>query len=172
MLKLMKDSCDTLERFITILYVFFGTLTLIFLYSWFSSLLCVYPFCFSCLMIYGLFIDIYDLMPFFNAKRSTKKRNHVKPCIHHNNHIKKIVLFFITLQRARVQQQNIMSILVLRQKKITTCNLNNLTVHINHIRDVAGIDHVGIGAGYDGVNRWVLYMYIVHRPAWLILSQQ
>lgn len=26
-------------------------------------------------------------------------------------------------------------------------------VHINHIRDVAGIDHVGIGAGYDGVNR-------------------
>lgn len=33
MLKLMKDSCDTLERFITILYVFFGTLTLIFLYS-------------------------------------------------------------------------------------------------------------------------------------------
>jgi len=24
--------------------------------------------------------------------------------------------------------------------------------HINHIRDVAGIDHVGIGAGYDGVN--------------------
>lgn len=30
---------------------------------------------------------------------------------------------------------------------------NNLTVHINHIRDVAGIDHVGIGAGYDGVNR-------------------
>lgn len=26
------------------------------------------------------------------------------------------------------------------------------TAHINHIRDVAGIDHVGIGAGYDGVN--------------------
>ncbi|XP_070072710.1 dipeptidase 1-like [Drosophila takahashii] len=24
--------------------------------------------------------------------------------------------------------------------------------HINHIREVAGIDHVGIGAGYDGVN--------------------
>ncbi|EDS37545.1 microsomal dipeptidase [Culex quinquefasciatus] len=24
--------------------------------------------------------------------------------------------------------------------------------HINHIRDVAGVDHVGIGAGYDGVN--------------------
>lgn len=27
-----------------------------------------------------------------------------------------------------------------------------ITAHINHIKDVAGIDHVGIGAGYDGVN--------------------
>ncbi|XP_055605585.1 dipeptidase 1-like [Uranotaenia lowii] len=27
-----------------------------------------------------------------------------------------------------------------------------LETHINHIRDVAGVDHVGIGAGYDGVN--------------------
>lgn len=26
------------------------------------------------------------------------------------------------------------------------------SVHINHIRDVAGVDHVGIGAGYDGIN--------------------
>nr|CAD7586528.1 unnamed protein product [Timema genevievae] len=24
--------------------------------------------------------------------------------------------------------------------------------HINHIREVAGVDHVGIGAGYDGIN--------------------
>uniref|UniRef100_A0A182Q3R3 Dipeptidase n=1 Tax=Anopheles farauti TaxID=69004 RepID=A0A182Q3R3_9DIPT len=24
--------------------------------------------------------------------------------------------------------------------------------HINHIRAVAGIDHVGVGAGYDGIN--------------------
>nr|CAD7266818.1 unnamed protein product [Timema shepardi] len=24
--------------------------------------------------------------------------------------------------------------------------------HINHIRSVAGVDHVGIGAGYDGIN--------------------
>jgi membrane dipeptidase len=24
--------------------------------------------------------------------------------------------------------------------------------HINHIRTVAGVDHVGIGAGYDGIN--------------------
>lgn len=27
-----------------------------------------------------------------------------------------------------------------------------ISAHINHIKDVAGIDHVGIGAGYDGVN--------------------
>uniref|UniRef100_A0A182NLK8 Dipeptidase n=1 Tax=Anopheles dirus TaxID=7168 RepID=A0A182NLK8_9DIPT len=24
--------------------------------------------------------------------------------------------------------------------------------HINHIRTIAGIDHVGLGAGYDGIN--------------------
>jgi membrane dipeptidase len=29
---------------------------------------------------------------------------------------------------------------------------SGLAAHINHIRDVAGIDYVGIGAGYDGVN--------------------
>jgi membrane dipeptidase len=27
-----------------------------------------------------------------------------------------------------------------------------VAAHINHIRDVAGVDHVGIGAGYDGIN--------------------
>jgi microsomal dipeptidase-like Zn-dependent dipeptidase len=24
--------------------------------------------------------------------------------------------------------------------------------HINHIKNIAGIDHIGIGAGYDGIN--------------------
>jgi microsomal dipeptidase-like Zn-dependent dipeptidase len=24
--------------------------------------------------------------------------------------------------------------------------------HINHIRAVAGVDHVGLGAGFDGIN--------------------
>lgn len=24
--------------------------------------------------------------------------------------------------------------------------------HIQHIREVAGVDHVGIGAGFDGIN--------------------
>lgn len=28
----------------------------------------------------------------------------------------------------------------------------HFTAHLNHIRRVAGIDHVGIGAGYDGIN--------------------
>jgi membrane dipeptidase len=27
--------------------------------------------------------------------------------------------------------------------------------HINHIRTVAGVDHVGIGSDYDGVDRSV-----------------
>ncbi|TMW49910.1 hypothetical protein DOY81_005010, partial [Sarcophaga bullata] len=30
--------------------------------------------------------------------------------------------------------------------------LHDVVAHINHIREVAGVDHVGIGAGYDGVN--------------------
>lgn len=25
--------------------------------------------------------------------------------------------------------------------------------HINHVRTIAGVDHVGIGADFDGVNR-------------------
>lgn len=27
-----------------------------------------------------------------------------------------------------------------------------ISAHINHIRDVAGVDNVGLGAGYDGIN--------------------
>ncbi|XP_033223000.1 dipeptidase 1 [Belonocnema kinseyi] len=30
--------------------------------------------------------------------------------------------------------------------------LEDVAAHINHVRKVAGIDHVGIGAGYDGIN--------------------
>lgn len=34
-------------------------------------------------------------------------------------------------------------------------DVHTKTAHINHIRRVAGIDHVGIGAGYDGINTYV-----------------
>lgn len=30
--------------------------------------------------------------------------------------------------------------------------INVFSAHINHIKNVAGEDHVGIGAGYDGIN--------------------
>ncbi|KAK4876800.1 hypothetical protein RN001_009306 [Aquatica leii] len=33
-----------------------------------------------------------------------------------------------------------------------TATIQDVIKHINHIRTVAGIDHVGIGAGYDGIN--------------------
>ena len=29
---------------------------------------------------------------------------------------------------------------------------NFISAHINHVREVAGIDYVGIGASYDGIN--------------------
>lgn len=39
---------------------------------------------------------------------------------------------------------------------LVTCNATATTQdvinHINHIRTVAGVDHVGLGAGYDGIN--------------------
>ncbi|XP_026481607.1 dipeptidase 2-like [Ctenocephalides felis] len=34
----------------------------------------------------------------------------------------------------------------------SNATLLDVAAHIEHIREVAGIDHVGIGAGYDGVN--------------------
>ena len=33
-----------------------------------------------------------------------------------------------------------------------TSNINDVVTHLNHIRTIAGIDHVGIGASYDGIN--------------------
>ena len=41
------------------------------------------------------------------------------------------------------------------QSSIISTNLNQLiffSAHLNHIKNVAGIDHVGIGASYDGIN--------------------
>lgn len=38
--------------------------------------------------------------------------------------------------------------------------------HIKHIRKVAGIDHIGIGADFDGVNKWALL--IIHYYAHLL----
>ncbi|XP_032458113.1 dipeptidase 1 isoform X2 [Nasonia vitripennis] len=34
----------------------------------------------------------------------------------------------------------------------STATIQDVIAHINHIRRVAGIDHVGIGAGFDGIN--------------------
>ncbi|XP_047350922.1 dipeptidase 1 isoform X2 [Vespa velutina] len=33
-----------------------------------------------------------------------------------------------------------------------TSTLEDVVAHINHIRKIAGVDHIGIGAGYDGIN--------------------
>lgn len=35
----------------------------------------------------------------------------------------------------------------------STATLQDVIAHISHIRTVAGIDYVGIGAGYDGINQ-------------------
>ncbi|XP_037782456.1 dipeptidase 1-like [Penaeus monodon] len=32
-------------------------------------------------------------------------------------------------------------------------NIASVIEHINHVRTMAGVDHVGVGAGYDGINR-------------------
>ncbi|XP_066999625.2 dipeptidase 1-like [Anabrus simplex] len=33
-----------------------------------------------------------------------------------------------------------------------SATLHDVVAHINHVREVAGVDHVGLGAGYDGIN--------------------
>ncbi|XP_069954925.1 dipeptidase 1-like [Cherax quadricarinatus] len=32
-------------------------------------------------------------------------------------------------------------------------SINDVIGHINHVRTMAGVDYVGLGAGYDGINR-------------------
>lgn len=34
-------------------------------------------------------------------------------------------------------------------------SLHDIIAHINHVRKMAGIDNVGLGAGYDGISRQV-----------------
>lgn len=36
---------------------------------------------------------------------------------------------------------------------LNTSSLQDVVAHINHVRTMAGVDYVGIGAGYDGINR-------------------
>jgi membrane dipeptidase len=36
----------------------------------------------------------------------------------------------------------------------------SVAAHINHIRTVAGVDHVGIGSDFDGVDRSVYLQQI------------
>jgi len=40
----------------------------------------------------------------------------------------------------------------LKKNSVQICM--SLSGHVTYIRDVAGEDHVGIGAGYDGINRY------------------
>lgn len=45
-----------------------------------------------------------------------------------------------------------------------------IAAHINHIRGIAGVDSVGLGAGYDGINLWVNNFFISHRALKLLMS--
>ncbi|KAJ8897143.1 hypothetical protein PR048_002489 [Dryococelus australis] len=49
-----------------------------------------------------------------------------------------------------------------------SATLLDVVAHINHIRDVAGVDHVGIGAGYDGINITPLGLEDVSRYPFLL----
>nr|CAD7453345.1 unnamed protein product [Timema tahoe] len=46
--------------------------------------------------------------------------------------------------------------------------VGRVSAHINHIREVAGVDHVGIGAGYDGINITPLGLEDVSRYPYLL----
>ncbi|XP_064091094.1 dipeptidase 1-like [Macrobrachium nipponense] len=58
-------------------------------------------------------------------------------------------------------------------------NVSNVAEHINYIRQVAGIDHVGIGADFDGINKTpegledvskypVLLAELLRDPGWTV----
>nr|CAD7432315.1 unnamed protein product [Timema monikensis] len=47
-------------------------------------------------------------------------------------------------------------------------SVGRVSAHINHIREVAGVDHVGIGAGYDGINITPLGLEDVSRYPYLL----
>ena len=38
--------------------------------------------------------------------------------------------------------------------------------HINHIREVAGVDHIGIGADFNGVTKYVWFCFFKVRSFW------
>ena len=40
------------------------------------------------------------------------------------------------------------------------------TDHIEHIKLVAGVDHVGIGSDFDGIGRYVANMYVTDMPVY------
>ncbi|XP_049809215.1 dipeptidase 1-like [Schistocerca nitens] len=50
----------------------------------------------------------------------------------------------------------------------STANISDVIAHINHVREVAGIDHVGIGAGYDGINHTPTGLEDVSRYPYLL----
>ena len=39
-----------------------------------------------------------------------------------------------------------------RESPRPSASLDDIADHIEHVRDVAGVDHVGIGSDYDGMN--------------------
>jgi hypothetical protein len=41
-----------------------------------------------------------------------------------------------------------------------------VTAHINHVRRIAGVDSVGLGAGYDGINLWVETLTATQNKLW------
>ncbi|GLV32282.1 uncharacterized protein CBL_11761 [Carabus blaptoides fortunei] len=49
-----------------------------------------------------------------------------------------------------------------------TATMKDVVAHINHIRNIAGVDHVGIGAGYDGINLTPLGLEDVSRYPYLL----
>lgn len=50
----------------------------------------------------------------------------------------------------------------------TVARMEDVMRHVTHIRDVAGEDHVGIGAGYDGINRTPVGLEDVSRYPYLL----
>lgn len=59
---------------------------------------------------------------------------------------------FLSCSENATVQDAVGNAVILLQKPTLLLFLHFVSAHLNHIKLVAGVDYVGLGAGYDGIN--------------------
>jgi Zn-dependent dipeptidase, microsomal dipeptidase homolog len=66
-------------------------------------------------------------------------------------YLKSSVNVYRTAKASHSEEYNVRKNISCHMSLVRLCS-SSFAAHINHIRDVAGVNYVGIGAGYDGIN--------------------